>query len=96
MTVLEGAWMIFEVIFVLLIILLALALLIAIPTLIFGFARELHKRWYDRAQAKQGSDEEVAMGTIASGGNEQDVEYGFVATDNGVEELGEREEEVDG
>ena len=36
------------------------------------------------------------MGTIGSRGNEQDVEYNFVATDDGVKELDEREEEVDG
>lgn len=35
------------------------------------------------------------MGIIASGGNEQDVEYGFVATDNAVEEVDERKEEMD-
>ena len=73
MTVLEVASMIFVVIFALLIIFLALAVLIAVPKLILRLVRALHKRWYDKNQLKQGSDEETLRGIIASGGNQQDV-----------------------
>ena len=77
-----------------LIILLRLVSLIAVPILIVRLSSALYKQWYDRNQPKQGSDEEVVMGTIASGGNEEDVGYGVVATDNAVEEVDERNEEI--
>ena len=51
-----------------------------------GWISALYERGYDRKQAKRRSNEEVMMGTIASGGNEQDVEYGVVAMDKSVEE----------
>ena len=37
-----------------------------------------YERWHNRKQLKQGSDEEVVVGTIASGGNERDVQYAFL------------------
>lgn len=68
-------------------ILAAILSILALVLLYFGIIRivgwiaALYERWYDRKQPKQGSDEEVVMGTIASGGNEQDVEHGFLAMD---------------
>ena len=56
----------------------------------------LHERWDARKQAKQRSNEEVVMGRIVSGSNEQDVEYGFLAMDRPVGKVDERKEEVDG
>lgn len=68
----------------------------------------MHERWdarkqakhgsdkYARKQAKQRSNEEVVMGRIVSGSNEQDVEYGFLAMDRPVGKLDECKEEVDG
>ena len=56
----------------------------------------LHEGWDARKQAKQRSNEEVVMGRIVSGSNEQDVEYGFLAMDRPVGKVDERKEEVDG
>ena len=75
---------------------LALVSLIAVPILIVIFSIFLYKQWCDRNQPKQSGDEEVVMGRIISGGNEQDVEYGVVGTDNAVEEVAEHKEGIDG
>lgn len=64
--------------------------MIAIPILIVRWSNALSKQWYRRNQPKQGSDEEVLMGTIVSGANE---EYGVVATDNAVKEVAENKVE---
>ena len=76
-------------------IVLGLASLIAVPILIVRLSSALYKQWCDKHQSKQGCDEEVVMGTIASGSNEQDVEYGVVGGDNAVEEVAEQKEGID-
>lgn len=70
MSLLEAGSIIFEYIFGLFIILFDLALLIAVPILIVRLPGALYKQWYGKIQPRQRSDEEVVMGTIASGGNE--------------------------
>ena len=90
MSVLKYGSIFFEFIFGFLVILLGLASIIAIPILIVRWSSALSKQWYGRNQPKQESDEEVMMGVIASGANE---EYGLVATDNAVKEVAEHKNE---
>ena len=78
------------------IIVLGLVSLIAVPILIVKISSFLYKQWCDRNQPKQGGDEAVVMGRIISGGNEQDVEYDVVGTDNAVDEVAEHKEGIDG
>ena len=92
MSGLRIAMIMFEDIFAAILGILALVILVLGIIRIVGWIYALYERWHDRKQPKQGSDEEVVMGTIASGGNEQDVEYGVVATGNAVEEVDERKE----
>ena len=82
----------FEGISVVIVTILAVVLLIFGITRIVGWISALYERGYDRKQAKRRSDEEVMMGAIASGGNEQVVEYGVMATGDAVEEVHERKE----
>lgn len=96
MNVMRTLWMMLELIFGMFIGVLALISLIAVPILIVRFSSALYKQWCGRNQSKQGSEVKVVMGTIASGGNEQDVEYGVVATNNAVEEVAEHKEGIDG
>lgn len=96
MDVLKFVSIILESFFVGFIALLSLVSLIAAPILIVKFSGFLYKQWCDKNQPMQGSDEEVVMGRIVSGGNEQDMEYGVVATDNAVKEVSEHREEIGG
>ena len=78
---LRVAMIIFEGIFAAILGILALVLLVFGIIRIVGWTSALYERWYDRKQAKQGSDEEVVMGIIVSDVNERDVEYGVMAMD---------------
>ena len=68
MDLLKTLWMMLEAILGMSIIVLALLSLIAVPILIVKLSSALYKQWCARNQPKQGSDEEVVLGTIASGG----------------------------